>query len=58
MRGAALLFALLLSSLPASAQTTAPPPNQTPVPVYGFEVVRVYPHDPSAFTQGLVFRDG
>jgi glutamine cyclotransferase len=58
MRGAALLFALLLTSLPASAQTTAPPPTQTPVPVYGFEVVRVYPHDPSAFTQGLVFRDG
>jgi glutaminyl-peptide cyclotransferase len=25
---------------------------------YGYRVVRVYPHDPSAFTQGLVFRDG
>ncbi len=25
---------------------------------YGFRVVRTYPHDPSAFTQGLVFHDG
>lgn len=25
---------------------------------YGYEVVNVYPHDPGAFTQGLVFKDG
>src|SRR5688572_18973266 len=30
---------------------------QSPVQ-YGFEVVRSYPHDASAFTQGLEFRDG
>jgi glutaminyl-peptide cyclotransferase len=29
-----------------------------PVPVYGYEVVRSYPHDPKAFTQGLIYRDG
>jgi glutamine cyclotransferase len=28
------------------------------VPVYGYKVVRSYPHDPQAFTQGLVFHDG
>jgi len=28
------------------------------VPVYGFEVVHVYPHDTDAFTQGLVVQDG
>lgn len=28
------------------------------VPVQGYEVVRTYPHDPKAFTQGLVYRDG
>ncbi|HEX8285115.1 MAG TPA: glutaminyl-peptide cyclotransferase [Pyrinomonadaceae bacterium] len=28
------------------------------VPVYGYEVVNTFPHDPEAFTQGLVFRDG
>jgi glutamine cyclotransferase len=26
--------------------------------VYGYEVVNSYPHDPEAFTQGLIFRDG
>ena len=25
---------------------------------YGYEIVRTYPHDPKAFTQGLVFHDG
>ncbi len=29
-----------------------------PVPVYGYEVVNTFPHDPEAFTQGLVFHDG
>ena len=27
-------------------------------PVYGYEVVRAYPHDREAFTQGLLYRDG
>lgn len=27
-------------------------------PVYGYRVVNVYPHDPSAFTEGLVYMDG
>ncbi len=31
-------------------------PHNTPV--YSFEVVNIYPHDPAAFTQGLVFEDG
>lgn len=26
--------------------------------MYGYDVVRVYPHDTGAFTQGLIFRDG
>lgn len=59
MRWLAVLFTLLLTPLAASAQTAAPStPHTDPVPVYGFEVVRVYPHDPAAFTQGLAFRDG
>lgn len=28
------------------------------VPVYSYEVVDTYPHDPRAFTQGLLFKDG
>jgi glutamine cyclotransferase len=27
-------------------------------PVYGYRVVKTYPHDPGAFTQGLVYEDG
>jgi glutaminyl-peptide cyclotransferase len=28
------------------------------VPVYTYEIVATYPHDPKAYTQGLVFHDG
>ena len=31
---------------------------QTRTPVYGYSVVRSYPHDAQAFTQGLIVRDG
>ena len=53
-----LLLALLLtvsgcSSNPATTGATA---NQ--IPTYTYEVKHVYPHDPVAFTQGLIFRDG
>jgi glutaminyl-peptide cyclotransferase len=37
------------------APGTRPPVR---VAVYGHEIVATYPHDPTAFTQGLVFRDG
>jgi len=58
MRGAALLL-LLLAAFPAAGQTPAPAAvGPAPVPIYGFEVVQVYPHDRTAFTQGLVFRNG
>jgi glutamine cyclotransferase len=29
-----------------------------PVAVYDYEIVKTYPHDPKAFTQGLEFKDG
>jgi len=29
-----------------------------PIPIYGYEVVHAWPHDPDAFTQGVVFHDG
>lgn len=28
------------------------------LPVYGYEVVKIYPHDPKAFTEGLYYHDG
>jgi glutaminyl-peptide cyclotransferase len=43
---------------------TAQPGAQTrgiakpPTPVFGYEVVKTYPHDPNSFTQGLIFIDG
>lgn len=56
---------MLLLALPASAgaQSSGPAASSastspTAVPVYGYEVVRTFPHDPTAFTQGLVIRDG
>jgi glutaminyl-peptide cyclotransferase len=39
--------------------TKLPDPQRMPgAPVAGYEVVRTYPHDPRAFTQGLFFLDG
>lgn len=47
---------------PASGQAEQPPavvPLQEAGPaVWTYEVVRSYPHDPAAFTQGLVFEGG
>ena len=40
------------------AQVAPPSPRVAAVPVHGFDVVRAYPHDAAAFTQGLVYRDG
>lgn len=36
----------------------ATPAKAGPLPVYGYEVVKAYPHDPKAFTEGLFFYDG
>lgn len=42
---------------PAEAQT-APPPQEMPAPTQGYRIVNTYPHDPRAFTQGLLWADG
>lgn len=45
----------------ARAEAPATPPIAAPtstVPVYGYRVKNRYPHDPGAFTQGLLFADG
>ena len=36
-----------------NVQSRAVPPK-----TYGYQVVKAYPHDPSAFTQGLIYVDG
>jgi glutamine cyclotransferase len=43
-----LAFALLTCCTAASAE----------IPTYGYKVVHVYPHDISAFTEGLFYKDG
>lgn len=54
------LFALaLLAAAGASAQSpVVPSPAPAPVPVQRLEVVARSPHDPAAFTQGLLWHDG
>ncbi|MBF0664621.1 MAG: glutaminyl-peptide cyclotransferase [Brevundimonas sp.] len=51
MRAAVLILALLLAPAAAAQEPVS-------VPVYGYEVVHVWPHDRTAFTQGLAWHDG
>lgn len=54
-RPAALLLALAaFSACDGKGQVS----EETPAPVVGATVLREFPHDTSAFTQGLVFSDG
>ena len=50
---------------PTATTTATPRPSITPipspqatVPLYTYRVIQTYPHDPEAFTQGLVYYDG
>jgi len=55
-----LSLSLALATTAAIAQTGAPPAAHVPVPVEGISarIVARYPHDRTAFTQGLVWHDG
>lgn len=48
---ASQLIPLIALLTPAAATYAA-------IPVYDFKVVRAYPHDPEAFTEGLLYHDG
>lgn len=56
--------AAVAQDVTAAPEETAPPAPIAPTavltdtPIYGYQVVNVFPHDPAAFTQGLVFQDG
>jgi len=54
--GGVLILLVSLATLNCQNNPTAAPDER--IPVYGYEVVHVYPHDANAFTQGLVFHDG
>ena len=51
-----LLLAVLLSGTGASAARAAPPSPE--IPVYKAEIVHAYPHDVTAFTEGLFYLNG
>ena len=53
---AALIMGIGFSRTPGFARWPQAPGGS--MPIYGFEIVRVYPHDPRAFTQGLQYLDG
>jgi len=43
------------ANIPADNAAKHPRPT---VPAYTYDIVKTYPHDPKAFTQGLVFHEG
>ena len=53
-----LLIMLLIVSGCADKTMTTGAPATDKTPTYTYEVKHIYPHDPAAFTQGLIFRDG
>ena len=54
---AAVALAMVGSMRPLGSTPWQPPPGAS-VPVWGYTVVRAYPHDRDAFTQGLQYLDG
>lgn len=61
MSDLALVAALTGCAAPLPAETAAPPsaePAAIPVAQIGYRIAARYPHDVTAFTQGLFWRDG
>jgi glutamine cyclotransferase len=58
MRSAFAMFLGLAACTEAPAPSQAPAAAQNGAPVQQVRVVRAYPHDPGAFTQGLIWLDG
>lgn len=50
------MLTTFLAALLSQAAPAAPAAEQ--VPMQGYEIVRTYPHDPKAYTQGLLYLDG
>jgi glutamine cyclotransferase len=65
MRFSYVLVLLLLSiscgsppAVPNNNNSNLKPATPATVAMYDYEIVKTYPHDPKAFTQGLEFHDG
>lgn len=55
--GPVAILAALALMLACGAGEKEPPASEK-IPVYTFKIVKVYPHDKEAFTQGLMYADG
>ena len=55
---AVLILVLAGTAVVSTQRTPAAFSGPFTAPVYGYEIVRTYPHDTSALTQGLVYVDG
>jgi glutaminyl-peptide cyclotransferase len=55
---AALAFVTLTVIVAMTVPTSTQRASRSRAPVAGYRVVHVFPHDPQAFTQGLVYLDG
>ena len=53
--GLILCWSLLVSPFVFAQKTDS---SRSNVPVFGYKVIKIFPHDPEAFTQGLVFHQG
>jgi glutamine cyclotransferase len=62
LKQAALLFVVIgIAVMPTRDIARCGPQGecrQGAVPWYGYELIRAFPHDKEAFTQGLIYRDG
>ncbi|MGD8628555.1 MAG: glutaminyl-peptide cyclotransferase, partial [bacterium] len=52
MRRLLMVSAIILAGLTLTTESSAD------VPVYGYDLINTYPHDPAAFTQGLYYKNG
>jgi glutamine cyclotransferase len=49
---------LLTATVPSLVGQSPHQTHKTRTPQYAFKIIRMYPHDSAAFTQGLTYRDG
>lgn len=49
---------LLCGSAVIAASANAAPSTAPTIPTYGYQIIRAYPHDANAFTQGLFYKGG
>jgi glutaminyl-peptide cyclotransferase len=54
----AIFVSLICMQLISAAEAVSDSSKFSSIPVYGYKIINTYPHDNSAFTQGLVYDQG